>query len=199
MQAVADTLQNETLQDTFENLGNHEAYDYLWEEARKQNQKIHDDLIKAGVVYDVIEHYANKVNNKEFESQITQELINVMPVGGADNTTKAKIIQDKAKSLIDKAHSLNENYHNYLNANNVKLKMAGYAADIFMHAFDMTDGCKYNLKGRLLAAQRMTDVIMNNLSPVPLAKDALGQFGDGYILSNPKSLRILFFKNDKYD
>lgn len=188
VEEVANTLQNETLQDTFENLNNHEAYDYLWDEARKQNQKIHDDLIKAGVVYDVIEHYANKVNNKEFESQITQELINVMPVGGADNTTKAKAIQDKAKSLIDKAHSLNENYHNYLNANNVKIKMAGYAADIFMHAFDMTDGCKYNLKGRLLAAQRMTDVIMNNLSPVPLAKDALGQFGDGYILSNPESV-----------
>ena len=91
--------------------------------------------------------------------------------------------------MINKAHELNETYQNGLDKNNAHRKMANYVEDIFSQAFKMTEGCKYNLKGRLLAAQRMTDVIMNQLSPVPLAKEALGKYADGYILANPDAIK----------
>ena len=71
---------------------------------------------------------------------------------------------------------------------NAQERIQSYAMRMFSFALELTEGMKYNMTGRLLAAQRMTDVIMNAISPVPLSPEILGKYGDGYLLNNPETI-----------
>ena len=59
---------------------------------------------------------------------------------------------------------------------------------MFSFAFELTKDMKYNMIGRVLAAQRMVDVIMKEVSPVPLSPEILGKYADGYLLANPQEI-----------
>lgn len=189
VEGVKNDLMNiETLQETFENLSNHEAYDYKYEEAVNIERHRKEREYKNGVVRNVIHAHAGKINNPEFQKDIAEKLLDSLPDGGSLKYHKRKIIEEKSNAFLKEAGKANEAYSFNLNVENAQEYIQSYARRMFSFALELTEGMKYNMTGRLLAAQRMTDVIMNAISPVPLSPEILGKYGDGYLLNNPEMI-----------
>lgn len=192
---TAQTLQNEILTDTYDNLYTHDAYDYRYEVERQEAAKLVEELAAKGIVYDSAVKLESKINNKHFEADLTDELLNVLPEGGATKEEKKVALQGKVKSLVEKAQEMNKEYDKHiLFSDRPKTAMEIHAMKVFLHAFQMTEGLRYNLKGRFLAAQKMTDVVMKQISPVAIAQEALGQYAQGYVLANDIDSALSFLE-----
>lgn len=181
-------MNNETLQETFENLLSHEAYDYKYAEAENIERHRKEREYQNGLVRGVEIAHASKFNSQDFEKQITEDLVNSLPDGGTLKVDKRKIIQEKTKAFLKQANNANESYSVGLNVDNAQDHIISYTCKMFSFAFELTKDMKYNMIGRVLAAQRMVDVIMKEVSPVPLSPEILGKYADGYLLANPKEI-----------
>ena len=126
-----------------------------------------------------------KIEEFTFQYKFSKQLGGVLPEGGF-GAAKTGMVESAMDGLVATLKDTNELYDRQrVNGTSEQDAMKFYVKQVFYKTFEMTDMLGYfQLKDRVLAAQKMTDEIMKEVSPVSLAKDGLAPFANGYILDN---------------
>ena len=148
-------------------------------QAKEQAKKMENVTLVSPTLNEKIEEIA-------FQQDFAKTLGNVLPEGGF-GAAKMGMVAGAMDGLVNTLKDTNELYDRKIKEGATEQEaMQFYVKQVFYKTFEMTDMLGYfQLKDRVLAAQKMTDEIMKEVSPVSLAKDELAPYANGYILNNP--------------
>ena len=177
-------LEDETLSGAYEKLLDHEAYEERFEKEREKDRKALEELAAKGEIYGIVSMVEKKLADKSFKPKLTEALLAALPEGSSNMENTKNVLQGNIDSIIEIAQKANAEYASEIaHATSPKTAMEGYTIDVFRDVLKMTADMNYDLKGRFLAAQKLTDVILDQLSPSAFAKNVLGEFAQGCVFN----------------
>ena len=195
---VEKTLEDETLSGAYEKLLDHEAYEERFEKEREKGREVVEAAAAKGIIYSIVSKVEKKLEDKQFETNLTNALMDALPGEGDVKENAKDVLKGKIKYIIDKAQQANAKYHSaVITHSTAKIEMSSYAVDMFRDMLSVTKDFNYDLSGRIAAAQKLTDVIMEQLSPVAFAKNVLGEYSQGYVLNGAGTITTLHLTLDK--
>ena len=101
--------------------------------------------------------------------------------------------------LTTEAIKFNQKYDNFVEDESSKEELEGLAAAqakaMFKVAFNKLMMFKLNLKDRIVAAQKITDLVLNSATPVAFKHNEYGKYGNNFALKNEECVREAISEN----
>jgi hypothetical protein len=124
-----------------------------------------------------------------FKAQLTDSIVKSLPkCTMGSNSQKTILNSTVTNALINEAKSANKIFDaGILGGENPQKQMAANVKLVFAKAFSLVDSLGYTSpEDQLLAAQKITDVVMKKASPAALKPEEYAKFTNGYVLNNPE-------------
>ena len=101
--------------------------------------------------------------------------------------------------LTAEANNFNNKYDNFVEGDSSKEELedlvASQAKAMYMVAFNKLVVFKLELKDRIVAAQKITDLVLNSATPIAFKQNEYGKYGHNFALKNDECVRNAFAAN----
>ena len=118
--------------------------------------------------------------------QLAKEIVFELPEGGLGANEKMGIVQNSMQQIRQRLQESNVQYDSQRESGIPEGEaIVDYTLKVFSMAFEISDSFGYaKLQDRILAAQKMTDVVMKKESPMSEKQGQFGEVAEGYIIKN---------------
>ena len=101
-------------------------------------------------------------------AQLTKEIVSALPEGGVGLNGKTSLVQANMARIQETLQQSNTRYDSQIQSGVTEQDaMGSYVLNVFSTAFAVSEGFGYEkFQDRILAAQKMTDVVMKTGSPM---------------------------------
>ena len=192
LESAFEGIKNYKNREKMKNAGSPKSQENVQENSQEvnavQNEKVLvDSKPKAPVVSKVGAEMEERLGN---EYELAQELKTVLPEGYKKTSGILEtMMRGIAGRMIQEAQVGNNKFDlEIMNGKDEKRAMIDHVKGVFKCAYDLTQMLygyydEY-IPVRLVAAQKITDIVMKGYSPVYFAEDRLAEFGNGYVLNH---------------
>ena len=153
---------------------------------------IQNDNVKEPQVLDNNEscktQYDNIVADEGFESAFEEELWNSIKAYVGSSVKKEDVIDGIYEKMLQAAESVNEIYDELETKNASQEDKVDNIHEslhsIYYNAFSSLDVCQMDITNQVVAAQKISDIIINKLTPVAFNKAALSKYSNNYAIND---------------
>ena len=137
---------------------------------------------------------AKEITESEAEMEkLKDELWGVIEENNVpDSVEREDVIDELTSSMVKLAQDFNEAYdeHEERNASLDELheKTHDDMAQMYSLAYNQLKGCRLQLNDRIVAAQKLANIVVNKVSPVAFRKEQLEKFSTNYALKENKDI-----------
>ena len=101
--------------------------------------------------------------------------------------------------MTAEATKFNQRYDSFVESDSSKEELedliANHAKAMYKVAFNKLMAFKLDLKDRIVAAQKITDLVLNSATPVAFKQNEYGKYGNNYALKNDECIREALAEN----
>lgn len=116
--------------------------------------------------------------------QVRAQTANILSEAGAKGA-------DKDSAIVFTTHKyISEAFRNVPELGVEKTKMSKIAVQYFNDAYEVIESANLSDKNRIIAAQRIADLMIKNYSPVAFVKDELDTYADNYVIKDENLLKM---------
>ena len=131
----------------------------------------------------------NLLADEKFNENLEDELWRVIEKSIPGNQLKTEVMPDIYKVMTQAAQNFNNTYDNLVSTNpsaeEIDETLHENMQSLFFLAYNSLKPLEMSKVDMVVAAQRMSDVVIGKISPVAFNKEQLGKFSSGYALKNP--------------
>lgn len=136
------------------------------------------------------------IGDKRFETKIKDEIWKVLKLKESNFVDKNEKTDLFYKPLLENAKSLNETYAGLSNdgadINAVEELLGDEATAMFTQAYFILESFNLGPEDRIIAAQKIADTMLNQLTVIGFEKDQFGEYGKSYAVKNETAVFELF-------
>ena len=135
----------------------------------------------------------DRIDNPDVQKSVKAELTDIVTETGIQDNEQINDIVEITQYYVAKTISVNPNL------NGDAPDMHEIAVQFFDDCYTGIIGVEMSQKNRVIAAQKLADVMLKNYSPVAFAKEKYGKYADNYVLKNRTLLKERLEKFDVRD
>ena len=128
------------------------------------------------------EHLYKLLDNKSFELNLKDEIWKTLKLKETMSLDKKSAVEQIYKPLLLNAKSINEDYMKLENegkdVEEIGEKLEDSAKVMFTEAYLNLENFRLDPKDRVVAAQKITDLMLNQLTVIGFKKDQFGKYGE---------------------
>lgn len=138
------------------------------------------------------------LGDKSFEAKIKDDIWNALKLKETISLDKKTTVDNIFKPLLESAKRLNEEHFNLVKSEaklkDIETNAEENATSMFTETYLKLESFNLAPEARVVAAQKIANTMLNNLTVIGFEKGSLGKFGDSYAVNTGDSvLEILQF------
>ena len=141
------------------------------------------------------------IKNKSFEEKIKDEIWKALKLKESITLDKKTVTDEIYKPLLESVKDINEGHFNLVNdgadSKTLEQNLKDAIIPLYSDAYLKLKNFNFKPVDHIVAAQKITNVMLNSLTVVGFENETFGKFGDNYVVNNQTEevIELLQFQN----